>query len=79
MWIACPMIVDLRPKKLMNGLKRFCISCFDANASTTGHRFEDVSDACSFGLHHRDTRGQGVMNEHRDLKISVREHLSNMG
>ena len=78
MWIAGPVIVDLKSEKLMDRFDRLHIGRCDANSSTTLHRFEDISNAGSFGLHHWDSGWHGVMNEHRKREIPVREHLSDM-
>jgi len=73
------VIVDLKRKKLMDRPQRFCVGRFDANSSAVWDRFENISNIGTLGFHGWDPGRYSVMDEHRDLKIPVREYLSDVG
>jgi len=77
--ISGSVIVDLKSEKLMDRPDRLYVGRCDANTSAVRHWFQDISDTSTLGFHDRDPRRHSVMNEHRELKIPVCEHLHDMG
>ena len=73
------MVLDLKRQKFVDGLQRFPVVSHNPHLPAPVGGLEGVVDRYMLLLHHRNSRRDTVMNEHRNIEVVVAEHRGNVG